>query len=127
MEMQEHLGSVLIVEDNPIVSTVLGLVLEHYCSVARATGLSDAAARIDGAGPDIVLADYRLGDGLGTQVLEHARRVRPATLRLLMSGGDIDELDERLADGLVSGFLAKPFSGVKFLGLVQALRSSGGR
>src|ERR1044072_6705345 len=68
-------GTVLIVEDNPITRKMLRLTLESEgCAVLEAGDAAGALAAVARGAPDLVLLDYVLPDGDGLALLAEMRR-----------------------------------------------------
>jgi DNA-binding NtrC family response regulator len=122
--MPQSRARLLLVEDNPVVGTVLAKLLSDDYQVDRVLGLETARAMLAGTPFAVVVADHFLEDGLGVDVLAHAREVQPEAIRLLMSGDELDELEEWMGAGLVAAFLPKPFKLATFLDLVGDLRGA---
>jgi two-component system, NtrC family, response regulator HydG len=114
--------SVLIVEDNDIVATVLVRVLGKTCTVSRVDGATDAQKSLDQGPFDVVLCDLRLKDGDGVNVLRHARLEQPLAIRVIMSGGDVPGVEALLGDGTIDASITKPFSGAVFADVVRRAR-----
>jgi PAS domain S-box-containing protein len=114
--------TVLLIEDTPVVRTVVRAFLEsdHY-HVLEAERGEDALtiARAHGGVIDLVLTDIILPGMDGKQAAEELRAVRPGIKVLYMSGYTNDS--ELQAGGLPprTAFLQKPFSGDE---LREALR-----
>lgn len=79
---------ILVVDDNPADRFACRRVLERRdCTVNEAATPTLALAALDSDAFDGVLSDYNLKAEMdGIDVLAHARRVAPQTLRVLMSG-----------------------------------------
>jgi CheY-like chemotaxis protein len=58
---------------------------------------------------DVVLADFRMPEMTGIELLEHLRLIEPRARRVLMSTVEVPGLVGYSAVGLVQGFLQKPF------------------
>jgi CheY-like chemotaxis protein len=106
--------SVLIVEDNEIVATVLERVIGLTNMVLRVATATEAKAKIEVHPFDVVLCDLGLEDGDGLTVLRHARATQPQAIRLLMSGGDLPPIEPLVADTTIDAAVSKPFSGEQF-------------
>jgi len=80
-------SSLLLVDDDRLVLDGMSDWLrEKGIEVAEAASCQQAKELIDRSGFDLVLADIRLQDGDGFDVLEHCRRRRPDTSVILMTG-----------------------------------------
>jgi len=80
-------GSLLLVDDDRLVLDGMSDWLrEKGFEVAEAASCREARALIDGSRFDLVLADIRLQDGDGFDVLEHCRSRLPDTTVILITG-----------------------------------------
>jgi two-component system response regulator AtoC len=101
---------VLIVEDDSLLRNVLTdrLAREGLDVVAAGT-LKEARALMDAATPDIVLADLRLPDGEGLELLREAGESRDTVWVVMTAHGTISLAVEAMKLG-ARDFLEKPFS-----------------
>ncbi len=81
-------GSLLLVDDDRLVLDGMADWLRgKRFEVAEATSCRQAIARIDASAPfDLVLADIRLPDGDGFDVLHHCRQRHPGSTVILITG-----------------------------------------
>jgi DNA-binding NtrC family response regulator len=80
-------GSLLLVDDDRMVLDGMSDWLrEKGFDVSEAASCREARAQIDGSRFDLVLADIRLQDGDGFDVLEHCRNRLPDTTVILITG-----------------------------------------
>ena len=80
-------SSLLLVDDDRLVLDGMSDWLrEKGFDVAEASSCRDARALIDGSTFDLVLADIRLQDGDGFDVLEHCRTRLPEATVILITG-----------------------------------------
>jgi two-component system, cell cycle sensor histidine kinase and response regulator CckA len=104
---------ILLVDDEPDVRTIVGLMLEDlgYAVVTAAGGLE--ALRQFAERPEAIAAvvlDYSMPDLNGVQTYRELARVRPDVRVLLSSGfGEMETLGE-LSDRATLGFIQKPYS-----------------
>ncbi len=102
--------SVLLVEDDALVRHVVATMLHvagHTVVGAATTGEARDAVAESETPFDLVLADIRLSESSGPELIAELRRLQPDARYLLMSGYAFDD-DDDLAD---IPFLAKPFTG----------------
>jgi PAS domain S-box-containing protein len=120
-------GTVLLVDDEPVVRTFARRVLER-------AGLEVLSAR-DGeegievfraraAEIDVVLLDLTMPRKGGEEVLRELRAVRADVKVILASGYTEHEVSQRFAEVLLSGVIQKPFSVEKLLEAVRRALSS---
>jgi CheY-like chemotaxis protein len=102
--------AILIVDDNPNMSTLLAEMLEvfDYESVRAADG-SQALEELEKGSFSMVITDMRMPNMTGLELLEKVKEKYPKLPVVLISGysveGDAGEGDSAKPDG----FLAKPF------------------
>lgn len=109
---------VLLVDDEPIVRTVLAAELEdHGFRVLQAEGAAEALALLaeDGAGADVALlvTDLSMPNMDGVQLIREAQRLRPG-LRAILMTGFAGEAATLAVSGALSGsfsLLRKPVAG----------------
>jgi DNA-binding NtrC family response regulator len=95
--------NILVVDDSPSVRATLGYILPtlgHFSM--EAASIQEARVFLAGMGFDLVMSDYELGDGSGTEFLAELARSNPEMRRLLMSG-------RKDPGGHGNPFLRKPF------------------
>jgi two-component system CheB/CheR fusion protein len=120
-----RVGTVLIVEDEPIVREMLTLLLEGegYHTVAVADGAAAfESARGRSVQPNLVLADYNLPNGLnGLQVVASLEEMFGHGIKAIILSGDIstDTLREIARAG--RAYLGKPVTVPALLRLINEL------
>jgi diguanylate cyclase (GGDEF)-like protein len=102
--------SVLVVDDEPVLLSMLATMLSPEFEVLIAES-ADAAQVIFGCrGIDIILADQRMPRRTGVELLEWVRRHHPRTTRLLMTGKpEFDDVVDAINRGEVFHYLTKPW------------------
>jgi CheY-like chemotaxis protein len=87
----------LVIDDEAASREAMGHFLEGLgCQVTLAATANEAAALAQMQEPDLVVADFRLGDGTtGLEAIERLRRTRPGLPALIVTG---DTAPERLAE-----------------------------
>jgi DNA-binding NtrC family response regulator len=104
------LKSALVVDDEPALRGAIATFLRSQgLRTATAASAAEAVAQLRGK-PDVVVLDVRLPDGDAFTVLEHARKLAPAPIRIVLSGAASPEDAFRLAQLGVRDFLQKPAS-----------------
>jgi DNA-binding NtrC family response regulator len=111
---------VLVVDDDPDVREVLGILLEgegyEVSSVGNAAELRAAWTR---PAPDLVLLDWQLPDGDGIELLPLAKKHWPETEVIMLTGhGTLEAAVEATKRGAFH-FQSKPFESKSLLLLVQ--------
>jgi len=103
---------VVVVDDDALVLDAMGGILKSWgCSVATAKSDTDALVALAGHArqPDLIISDYRLGDGrTGFDVIERLRSSFGAHIPAFLISGDT--APERLREARASGYylLHKP-------------------
>jgi len=103
---------VVVVDDDALVLDAMGGILKSWgCSVATAKSDTDALVALAGHArqPDLIISDYRLGDGrTGFDVIERLRSSCGAHIPAFLISGDT--APERLREARASGYylLHKP-------------------
>lgn len=115
---------VMIVEDEPMVSDFIAMVLDD--SPHRVVGVAetgpDALDLAEQAAPDLVLLDIKLrGPFDGVQLAARLRARWPA-LRIVFASGSHDPATRARADAVrPDGFLRKPFVAAHVLAVLDRL------
>ena len=103
-----HPSLLLVDDDRHVLESMAGWLREQGYRVDSADSLATSIAATSRKSYDIVLADIRLGDGDGFELLAHCRERQPATTVLLMTGyGAIDTAIEAIRAGAFD-LLTKP-------------------
>jgi len=124
--MQPAKISVLIVENHRLMFEGLSSLLSEYpdLSIAGiATTVADAVAKASLLKPDLVLMDYRLPDGDGTQATEKIRARLPDTAVLFLSADVSEASMMRAVEAGACGYISKDASAEE---LVAAIRRAAG-
>jgi len=114
-------GTILVVEDNPITRKMLRVVLqaEGY-SVVEATDGREALAAVEEARPDLVLQDLILPDMDGVELLRRLRAVTGAELPVLALSGFLSRLEQlQTSEEGFTALLVKPIEPSR---LVESVR-----
>jgi signal transduction histidine kinase/CheY-like chemotaxis protein len=121
-------GTVLVVDDDPMVRTVARRLLESFGLTVRvAEDGVDAMAQFerDPDAIDAVLLDMTMPEMSGPEVFDRMRAVRPELPVVLMSGYHEDEIASRVGQG-ISGFVQKPFTPADLAGRMRRALEPGG-
>jgi len=118
-------GSVLVVDDEPVITDVVSRYLERagYATRSAADGLEALAVAGD-QHPDLVVLDLMLPGLDGIEVMHELQRIRPTRVILLTAKG---EASDRIA-GLQRGaddYVVKPFSPAELVARVDAVLRRG--
>jgi PAS domain S-box-containing protein len=127
-------GTVLVVEDEPVVGAVVQALLSRagYDVLMAADGASALhALEVHGSDVDLILLDMTMPGMTTEEILAEVRRLYPVLPVLLTSGyTSNDTIKRMLADGIVQGFLAKPYELhelLEYVGQLMHTTEGGGR
>lgn len=104
---------VLVVDDEDDMCWALQQIVEldgHECVAARSA--TEALRAVGKTAFDLAFVDVKLQDMEGLELVERIRQMSPSLPCVLVSGffyGDDGPVQERIARGLVVGFISKPF------------------
>jgi DNA-binding NtrC family response regulator len=103
------LGTLLLVDDDRhVLASMADWLRDQGYATDTAATLVEGRAAVDRKAYDIVLADIRLGDGDGFELLAHCRQRRPASSVILITGyGSVESAVEAIRQGAFD-FLTKP-------------------
>jgi DNA-binding NtrC family response regulator len=106
---------VLLVDDDPGVSEVVGLLLEREGYDVQRAGSVKEAIRVHAAEPDLVITDLKLPDGTGLEVIAAVRARRPRLpIIMITSYSSIESAIAALRGG-AADYVIKPFNNDEFL------------
>lgn len=106
----DHQYTVLFVDDEPdIVATLYRYFRKNYHCI-RAHGGAQAIDIINKQSIDLLLCDQRMPEVTGDEVLAHAYKVQPNSIRMLLTGyADFESLVKSVNDGKMYRYIAKPW------------------
>ncbi|MHB1951692.1 MAG: ATP-binding response regulator, partial [Acidiferrobacteraceae bacterium] len=112
---------VAVVEDDVVVLNAIRTLLAQWgCRIAGGTHADEVLAALGKEAPEVILADYRLADGVtGTDVVRHIREHFRVPIPALLVTGDTSV--SRLRDATASGLmiLHKPVSPARLRAALQ--------
>ena len=112
--------TVLLVEDDPDIVSVMVSLLESQDYRVRVAGdVSTATREIGGARPDLMLLDLGLPDGDGLRVLQAARAVSALPVIVVSARAEENERVKALDAG-ADDYVLKPFTVPEFLARIRA-------
>jgi len=101
--------SILIVDDNPNMSSLLAEMLEVFdYSSERASDGSEALQKLGENKYAMVITDMRMPNMSGLELLRQVKDQFPRMPVVLISGYSVTDMDSE-SDTKPDGFLAKPF------------------
>jgi DNA-binding NarL/FixJ family response regulator len=100
---------VLVVEDDSMVRGWVRLALEggEFRIVGEASSAEEASALIERRLPDVLLVDYRLPDGRGTELIRQLRQSGVTAPALLMTASAEPGLNEAVREAGAQGTVLK--------------------
>ena len=102
---------VLVVDDDNTLLKFFKIHLNKFFSrVIVVKNAKEAIETLREKEIDLVLSDIRMPRMDGLQLMKRIRKHDPAIPVLLISGGLLDEEEQRIADEETDGYLRKPFS-----------------
>jgi two-component system response regulator PilR (NtrC family) len=114
------MSSILVVDDDQNLATVLKTLLTHNGNVVDVVNTAtDAKAILEQRMFDLVITDLRVSNESGLEVIETVKTVAPDTEVIMITGyGSIDTAVEAIKSGAVD-YLTKPFEDAELLMVVQ--------
>jgi len=102
-------GTLLLVDDDrQVLASMTDWLREQGYRVETSSSCAEAKAAVDRKSYDLVLADVRLGDGDGFEILAHCRQNHPETTVIMITGyGSVESAVEAIRAGAFD-FLTKP-------------------
>ena len=117
--------SVLVVDDDEVVRSMLTLVLSlENCRIHTTKSVADPLRAIEQTPFDVYVMDFKLPDGSGLDVAERIRSNGSKSPIILMSGYDSNAFKMRAEELYIFGYLQKPFSRATFCSAVRKVISS---
>jgi DNA-binding NarL/FixJ family response regulator len=107
---KEQKVRILLVEDHAMVARGLEAALadaDDLDVVALAGTANESVTRFEQLSPDVVVMDYRLPDGHGTDATRRIRALEPDAAVLLLTGADDPSVVSAALDAGCSGFVSK--------------------
>ncbi len=103
-------GRILIVDDNPNMSSLLSEMLEvfDYESIRAGDGV-EAIEKVEQGDFRLVITDMRMPKMSGLDLLRLIKEKRPDLPVVVISGYALDEEGNSILSSMADGFLNKPF------------------
>jgi CheY-like chemotaxis protein len=126
METAEAKGSILVVDDEPAICVVMGIILKlnGYC-VYRAHNVPQAYSYLEETKPDLIVADIMMPgvDGL-TMIRQIKSRPELADIPTVVLSALATEQDKAAAiQAGATAFLAKPFTSDELRDVIEPILS----
>lgn len=101
---------ILIVDDNPNMSSLLVEMLEVFqYDAMRANDGHEALETIEKENISMIITDMRMPKMTGLELLQAVKEKHPKLPVVLISGYSVDEVDSDIVATKADGFLNKPF------------------
>jgi DNA-binding NtrC family response regulator len=112
---------VCVDDDEAMLSTVVRCLKREHFDVRSTLSASEALGWIAADDIAVLVSDYEMPEMTGAQLAGHARRVRPETVRILLTGKrTLETAIDGINQGEIFRFLNKPFDNELLRGAVQA-------
>src|SRR5210317_1338217 len=106
---QQKKPRVVFVDDEQRVLNSMRVRFRREYDLHLTTLGSEALAMLEEHEIDVIVADQRMPEMQGTEVLSKARDASPRTVRILLTGyADLDAIESSINDAEVFRFLTKP-------------------
>lgn len=115
-------GTILIVDDEPLVLQILGRIANTFKYETTLCGsLEEAISTLNNNlnGFDLVVTDLKLGKASGTELLDLLQKTAPLTIKIVISGYATKELAIKCLKHGAFDFIEKPFSVVQIQTALQ--------
>ncbi|PKO33590.1 MAG: response regulator [Betaproteobacteria bacterium HGW-Betaproteobacteria-7] len=122
--MSRKRPSVLIVDDNDIMRTVLrGILRSHeYDVVGEARNGNGAVEMAERLKPDIICLDVLMPEKNGLEALLEIKAARPEVHIVMVTGNaDPDTVQKSIMSG-AAGFIVKPFNAARVLDTLDRIK-----
>src|SRR5215211_7573623 len=122
MNVTRYKCSVLVVDDDPGIVSILAVQLEHDFEVLTASSAAQARDVLAQRSVDMVLTDLNLPDESGLALLDWVRRMTPRTARVLITGtARLEDAADAINQTQVHRLVLKPWRAED---LLQSLRAA---
>ncbi len=112
---------VCVDDDEAMLSTVVRCLRREALDVRSTLSASEALAWIAADDIAVLVSDYEMPEMTGAQLAGHARRVRPETTRILLTGKrTLETAVDGINQGEIFRFLNKPFDNEQLRSAVHA-------
>lgn len=118
--MSKPKSHVLIVDDEPLVLSSLRNLLEFDYIVHAAENGKDALNILAQYPIKVIMSDQRMPEMMGHEVLREAKRISPATIRILLTGySDLESIINSVNAGEIFRYINKPWKSEMILSVFK--------
>ncbi len=112
---------IFIVDDEPMIRSLLTEVLKEYDCMTFPSGLKalEWLEQNPGAPVELVISDFNMREGNGVEACNHIRSRIPHIKLILMSGTSVEDVGSLARENHFDAWTRKPFSVLKFKRLVE--------
>jgi LmbE family N-acetylglucosaminyl deacetylase/ActR/RegA family two-component response regulator len=107
-ERPQNPAQILVVEDDPVVATLVSRLLESLGAVTSARTGEEAAAIAAAREWDLVVSDVELGGMTGIELIQLVKRTRPSVASLIISAHDSFEYAVAALRAGADDYMTKP-------------------
>lgn len=121
--MSKKQASVVIVDDNDMMRTILRSILrgEEYNVIGEARNGAQAVEMVERMQPDIVCMDVMMPEKNGIEAMVEIKHKFPETQFIMITGSaDPETVQDAISNG-ASGFIVKPFNAARVLDALQKI------
>lgn len=112
---------VCVDDDEAMLSTVVRCLKREHFEIRSTLSASEALGWIAADDIAVLVSDYEMPEMTGAQLAGHARRVRPETVRILLTGKrTLETAIDGINQGEIFKFLNKPFDNDQLRAAVHA-------
>ncbi|HET9625067.1 MAG TPA: response regulator [Kofleriaceae bacterium] len=112
---------VCVDDDEAMLSTVVRCLKREPFEIRSTLSASEALGWIAADDIAVLVSDYEMPEMTGAQLAGHARRARPETVRILLTGKrTLETAIDGINQGEIFRFLNKPFDNEQLRGAVHA-------
>jgi len=112
---------VCVDDDEAMLSTVVRCLKREPFDIRSTLSASEALGWIASGDISVLVSDYDMPEMTGAQLAGHARRLRPETVRILLTGKrTLETAIDGINQGEIFKFLNKPFDSEQLRGAVRA-------